>query len=310
MRSLVVLSIVVGSLAVARADTDPAKADAIFEDAQKLKDAGKNDEACAKFNEALKYNPNAVGTLLNVGLCDEQAGRYASAAKNYTQARDLAREHNLKEHLAAAEERLTTVTPLVSHLAIGFAEKPNEMSLVIDDAIVPLDKADDIVIDPGNHHIVVTAPGRVPYETTVTMEKSKAKAIAVPKLGYPVTVRKSSRKTVGKILTFSGGGLAVAGVVLGLYANHKYQGQIGDTSMGANCSDTSPPKCNAEGYRITNDAITYGNFGSVIGISGVVIAGAGAYLWFFGPSATSERNVAVVPTVAPTSAGLTAIGRF
>ena len=33
-------------------------------------------------------------------------------------------------------------------------------------------------------------------------------------------------------------------------------------------------------------------------------------LWFFGPSATAERNVAVVPTVAPTSAGLTAIGRF
>jgi len=43
-----------------------------------------------------------------------------------------------------------------------------------------------------------------------------------------------------------------------------------------------------------------------------VIAGVGAYLWFFGPSAsaTGEHNVAIVPTLDPTTAGLTAIGRF
>jgi hypothetical protein len=304
MRSLVALAIVVAGSTPALAD-DPDQADKIFEEAQKLKEAGKTAEACKKYDEALSYNRNAVGTLLNVALCNEEAGRYATAVKYYTQARDLAREHNLAEHRQAAEDKLAVTTPLVSHLAIAFAETANEMKLVIDEDIVPLDKTEDIVIDPGSHRIVVTAPGRVPYETTVVLEKSKAKAIAVPKLGYPVTVKKG-RRTVGMIFTASGVALAGAGVGLGLYARSKYNGQIGP---GKNCTDETPPRCNSEGYRITNDARTFGTFGSIIGVSGLVVAGVGAYLWFFGPH-TTETGVAIVPDLAPDSAGLSAIGHF
>jgi hypothetical protein len=304
MRSLVVVTVVLCGYAVAFADEDRAKADAMFEQAQKLKAEGNAALACDKYREALTYNRNAVGTLLNVALCAEEAGKYATAVKYYTLARDLAREHNLTEHREAAEEKLMITAPLVSHLAIAFAEKADNMKLVIDDEVVPIEKSEDIVIDSGSHHIVVTAPGRVPYDVTVEVEKSKAKAIAVPKLGYPVTVTKS-RRTVGKILTFSGAGLVVTGIGLGLYGYATYSGQI-----GKNCSDENPPECNEEGYRITNDALTYGTFGTFIGAAGVAVAGIGAYLWFFGPTAPAERNLAIVPTVAPESAGLTAIGRF
>lgn len=309
MRSLVVLAIVLSSVGVARAD-DIAKADALFEEAQQLKAQGKTAEACAKYDEALQHNRNAVGTLLNVALCNEEAGRYATAVKYYTQARDLAREHNLAEHRAAAEEKLTVTTPLVARLAIAFAEKPAGMKLVIDEEVIPADKSDDIVVDPGKHHVVVTAPGRVPFDTYVELDKSGAKAIAVPTLGYPVTVKKG-RRTVGKILTFSGAGLVATGIGLGLYARSKYNGQLGDTTMGKNCSDEDPPRCNAEGYRITNDALTFGTFGTIIGISGVAVLGVGAYLWFFDRTSTSgEQNVAIVPTLAPDSATVSAIGRF
>src|SRR5262245_54887728 len=123
MRSLVVLAIVLASYGVAKAEEDPSKADALFEEAQKLKEAGKTAEACKKYDEALSYNHNAVGTLLNVGLCNENAGKYASAVKYYTQARDLARENNLAEHRKAAEDRLNAVSPLVSRLAVAFAEE-------------------------------------------------------------------------------------------------------------------------------------------------------------------------------------------
>ncbi|HEU4611263.1 MAG TPA: tetratricopeptide repeat protein [Kofleriaceae bacterium] len=305
MRALGVLTIVLAAHGIARAgDEDPTKADQLFAEAQALRDQGKTAEACAKFDEALSYNPNAVGTLLNVGLCNEQSGKYATAARYYTQARDLAREHNLEEHLHAAEARLAATTPLVSHLAIAFAERAPEMKLVVDDAIVPLDRSEDVVVDPGSHHVVVTAPGRVPYETTVEVEQSKARAVAVPALGYPVTVKRG-RVTVGKILTASGGAFLVTGISLGLYARSKYNGQL-----GGNCTDTDPPKCNAEGYRITNDARTFGTFGTWIGVAGVAVLGAGAYLWFFAPNATTERNVAVVPTLTPESAGLSALGRF
>jgi hypothetical protein len=308
MRSLVVLSIVLGSHALAWAD-DADQADKIFEEAQKLKEQGKTAEACKKYDEALVYNRNAVGTLLNVALCNEEMGKYATAVKYYTLARDLAREHNLVEHRKAAEDKLAITTPLISHLAIAFAEKPREAKLVIDEDIVPIDRTDDIAIDPGTHRIVVTAPGRVPFETTIEVEKSKAKALAVPKLDYPVTVKKG-RRTVGLILSASGVAMVGAGIGLGLYARSKYNGQIGDMTMGANCNEDSPPKCNGEGYRITNDARTFGTFGSIIGISGAAIAAVGGYLWWFGPKSSSESNVSVVPTLSPDSAGVTAVGRF
>lgn len=304
MRCAVVIAIVVGSFASARADDDHAKADALFAEAQQLREAGKTADACKKYEEALRYNPNAVGTILNVGLCNEEAGKFASAVKLYAQARDLAREGGYAEHQKAAEERIAAAQPFVARLAIAFAETPNQVKLVIDDQVIPIDKTDDIVIDPGSHHVVVTAPGRVPWETTVTVDKSAAKAIAVPKLGYPVTVKKG-RRTVGIILTASGGAMIATGIGLGLYARHKYNSQI-----GPHCTTEDPPRCDSEGYRATNDARTFGTFGTIIGLGGIAVAGAGAYLWFFGPTPSAERNVAVVPSLTAESAGITAFGRF
>jgi hypothetical protein len=306
MRSLVVLSLVMGGYGLALAEDDPQKADKLFDEAQKLRAEGKTADACKKYDEALSFNHNAVGTLLNVALCNEEAGKYATAVRYYTQARDLAREHNLNEHRKAAEEKIAVNAPLVSHLAIAFADSASGLTLVIDDHIVPVEQSEDIVIDPGSHHIVVTAPGRVPYDTTVEVAKSSAKALAVPKLGYPVTVKKG-RRTVGVILTASGVAMIGTGIGLGLYARSTYFGQVG---AGKRCTDEDPPRCDSEGYRITNDARTFGTFGTWIGFGGVAVAGVGAYLWFFGPKANAERNVAVVPAVTPESAGVTAFGRF
>jgi Tfp pilus assembly protein PilF len=304
MRCVVVFAIVVGTSGAARADDDHAKADQLFAEAQQLREAGKTADACKKYEEALQYNPNAVGTILNVGLCNEEAGKYATAVKLYTQARDLAREGGYAEHRKAAEERIAAAQPLVSHLAVAFAEKPDQVKLVIDDQVIPIDKTEDIVIDPGSHHVVVTAPGRVPWETTITVDKSGAKAIAVPKLGYPVTIKKG-RRTVGIILSGTGVAMVATGIGLGLYARHKYNGQI-----PTHCTTDDPPHCDSEGYRATNDARTFGTFGSIIGIGGIAVAGVGAYLWFFGPKAAAERNVAVVPSLTPDAAGITAFGRF
>jgi hypothetical protein len=311
MRSLAVLTIVLASYGLGRAD-DHAKADQLFEEAQKLKQSGRNGEACAKYAEALSYNRNAVGTLLNVALCNELGGKVATALELFTQARDLAREHNLAEHRKAAEEHIAAIEKLVPHLAITFAEKAPQMKLVIDDKVFPVEAAGDIRTDPGARHIVVTAPGRVPYETTVQLEAEKRTDLAVPALGHPVTV-KSARRTVGKILTFSGVGLIGTSIVLGLFANDKYEAQFKPNKDGViPCSEGNPPQCDAEGYAETTDARTYGTFGTVVGIAGGAALALGAYLWFFAPKdqVTTERALAITPTVTPESAGIAAVGRF
>lgn len=296
------------ALAHAEGEEDQVKADRLFEEAQALKQSGKTDEACAKYNEALAFNRNAVGTLLNVAKCAEDAGKYATAVKHYRQARDLAREHSLNEHKTAAEQRLTINEPKVPRLAIAFTERLPEMKLVIDDVVYPTDQqsTNELRLDPGTRHIVVTAPGRLPFDTTVTLVEGKQEAVAIPKLGYPVTVKKA-RKTVGKILTFSGVGLVATGIILGYKANVDFEAEF----KNGNCTEVpnETPLCNPEGYGLTHNAEQLGTVGTVVGIAGVAAIGLGLVLWITAP-AEVDHSVALVPSLTNDSAGLAAIGRF
>ena len=302
----VVLSTAV--LAHAEGEEDQVKADRLFEEAQALKQSGKGDEACAKYNEALAFNKNAVGTLLNVAKCAEDAGKYATAVKHYRQARDLAREHSLNEHKTAAEQRLEINEPKVPRLAIAFTERLAEMKLLIDDVVYPTDQqsTNELRLDPGTRHIVVTAPGRLPFDTTVTLVEGKQEAVAIPKLGYPVTVKKA-RKTVGKILTFSGVGLVATGIILGYKANVDFEAEF----KNGNCTEVpnETPLCNPEGYGLTHNAEQLGTVGTVVGIAGVAAIGLGLVLWITAPDEV-DHSVALVPSVTNDSAGLAAIGRF
>jgi hypothetical protein len=304
MRPLLVVALGLWS-ATARADDseDHTKADVLFEEAQRLKQAGDTTGACNKYDEALRYNRNAVGTLLNVGKCNEDASRLATAIKHYTHARDLAREHNLAEHRTAAEGRIAKIAPRVPRLAIAFTERPDSMKLVIDDVVYPTDveTTNELRLDPGSRHIVVTAPGRVPYETTVELVEGKQQAVAIPRLAFPVTV--SGRRTAGKIATASGLALIGGGVVLGWLGSRRYDEQF---TMG-HCDPQR--RCSEEGYRATVEARQLGTVGTVVGAIGIAAFGVGAYLWLFAPAERRE-GVAIVPTMAPDMAGITAVGRF
>ena len=56
------LAILVALAGAAHADDEPL-ADQKFDQAQKLRDAGKIAESCALFRESLQLNPNAIGTV-------------------------------------------------------------------------------------------------------------------------------------------------------------------------------------------------------------------------------------------------------
>jgi hypothetical protein len=329
MRSLVVLTVVLAAHGLAHAQgaggadgaqgavapqapENHTKADQLFEEATQLKAAGENARACAKYNEALSYNKTAIGTLLNVALCHEEAGRVATALELFTQARDLARENNRPEHLAAAEEHIAKNEAQVPHLAIAFAELLPNTKIVIDDKVYPITSASDIRIDPGTRHVVVTAPDRLPYDTSVEIKATEHKAIAIPKLGMPTTVVKRGRITIGKIVAFSGVGLVGTSAVIGLVAWNRYDSQIGPLGSGKNCTDAATPICNTEGYKKTGNARTLGTVGTVVGIAGGVAIGIGAYLWFFAPKdkVATEHEVSLVPAIGPDVAGITAVGSF
>lgn len=295
----------------ARAHADPTpdpkiqKADQLFAEGKAL--LGSNLlEACTKFKLSLQENPAAIGTLMNVALCDEKLGHVASAVAEFSEARIRAKEQGLPEHIRAAEEHITALEPTVPHLTIRLTEQLPETKILLDDTVLALDALVNHPVDPGELVIVISAPARLPYRAKVTIGMAEHKDVVIPALAKSVTIR-ASRGRIGQITMIIGGAAIGTGLGLGLYARHLYNKQFDD----GRCQHTDTGDlCQASGQSQTERAHTFGNIGTVVGVAGVLAAGVGAYLWIRSPSDTSDKNLIVMPQVSPAGLGVAAVGRF
>lgn len=292
------------------AETDIEQADKLFAEGLALRDTNLQ-QSCDKFQQSLELNPQAIGTLLNVALCDEKFGRIASAVKRFSEARDRAKEGNLPEYLEEAQRHIDTLTPELPYVRIQFASlAPGTRVLLGERVVRDAELGGEIAVDPGELVVVVSAPGRVAYETKLMIGKREKKVIQVPALAAAVTVRRSSLRSIGLITAGTGAAAVATGVVLGLVARNRYRAQF---ESGACEEVDGQDVCSAEAQGKTESAITLGTTGTVVGVLGVAAIGVGAYLWLSAPREKSERNgrgVSVVPTLSPDGAGLTAVGRF
>ncbi|HSN27864.1 MAG TPA: hypothetical protein VLT45_16355 [Kofleriaceae bacterium] len=296
--------VVLGALArVAQADDT---ADSLFEEGVKLREAGKNADACVKFRESYEKNKNAVGTILNVALCNEEEGKIASAHKLYAEAAARAKEQKLEDHEKAAEEHKDKLAGDVPRLSIAFTDVAPDTKLAVGDELVDTNSASDIEVDPGDIKVVVSAPNRVPYVTHVSVGKGEHKLIAIPKLGLPV--EDTGRATLGKVITISGGGVLLVAIGVGYLAHKKYDDQF--SSGHCTMKDAATPLCDQTGYRETGSAKTLGWVGTGIGAAGLVAVGVGVTLWLTAPHHEAARGVSFAPTLAPGEGGVVAFGRF
>src|SRR5262249_54002482 len=103
----------------AAAEDNVAKADALFAEGVKLRDSNA-ELACAKFGESLQLNPQAIGVLLNVAMCDERHGRIASAVRRYRETREHAVELRFPEYQKVADGKLAALEPEVPLLTVRF----------------------------------------------------------------------------------------------------------------------------------------------------------------------------------------------
>lgn len=284
-----------------------AKADELFHEALALRESDLV-QSCGKFNDAYRLNPQAIGILMNVALCDEKLGRIASAVRHFSEARDRARELGLSAELAASEEKIATLSPEVPHLAISFDEPPApNTKLLVDDRVIPLDAIADVSVDPGERTVVVTSPGRMAFETKIVLARRERKQLRVPALERSVTVG-NARRTIGKITLATGGAAVATGVVLGVLAWQRY-----DKQFPTHCQDrASGPICDSVGYPELEKARTLGNVGTTVFIAGAAAVAVGGYLWLRAPSssARTERTLSVLPQVSSDGGGVVAVGRF
>lgn len=311
----------------AAADDNVEKADALFAEGVRLRDSNL-ELACAKFGESLQLNPQAIGVLLNVAMCDERHGRVASAVRRYRETRERAREQSFPEYLKAADAKLEALTPLVPYLTIRFEEPPApQTKVVVDDQVVPLSALGDLPLDPGERTVVVSAPGRIAFERKLTLATSEHRELSIPPLQRPSS---SARPTIGKITLAAGGAAVATSVVLGFIAHRRYDRYVGQTGP-----DGAPVCPEMDGRPLCSDGDVYakiqsarqlGNVATIVGVAGAAAALAGGYLWYFaprpraehaapkagarGPAARPRAAVRVVPELGPAGGGLSLVGRF
>jgi hypothetical protein len=294
-----------------------AKADPKIETADRLFAEGKallgSDllQACGKFKESMGYNPAAIGTLMNVALCDEKLGRVASAVAKFVEARDRATEQGLAEHVRVAEQHIAVLAPEIPHLTIKLTERIADTKILIDDRVIAIDALDNVAIDPGERIVVVSAPARLPYRATLVVGRAEHQDVVIPVLAHSVVVTSSVRR-IGQISTIVGVAAIGAGLGIGLYARNLYRDQFGHDRPGdGRCDDLN--RCEAAGRSRTQRARTLGNVGTAVGIVGVAVAGVGAYLWYRSPRSSSrppEDELTIAPEITPDGLGVAASGRF
>jgi hypothetical protein len=163
------------------ANANPA-AEKLFEDGRKLFAEGKLDEACDAFRRSEELEPR-VGTLLNLGSCEEKRGKTATAWVAFVDARELGKrtkDRRLKE----AEKRAAALEPVLPHLTIKLDANATAGVTVQRNGtqVAPAELGIDAPIDPGSYTIEASASGFTTWTKTVELTAGAHETVEVPAL--------------------------------------------------------------------------------------------------------------------------------
>ncbi len=188
MRALVILLVLARAVAAQPTD-DKATAEALFQEGRKLLTAERYTEACPKFEASLRLDPSGSGTEINLALCYEKLGRFASAWGMYKQAADDARKINDAEREAAARARAAALEPKLSRLTIQLPKDPiSDLVVTRNGSVVDIALLNTpMIVDPGAQKIECKAPGRKPWTQELQLGVSTTLVAAVPALSLDST---------------------------------------------------------------------------------------------------------------------------
>ncbi len=117
-------------------------------DGRRLMDTGHPADACAKFEAARTHDPRAAATLLDLGWCNEQLGKPATAARWFRAA--AAGKPPVADE---AKRRVDALAAKIPHVDL---DVPAGARVTLDGD--PIAQPTGIEIDPGRHTIVVEGP--------------------------------------------------------------------------------------------------------------------------------------------------------
>ena len=302
---------------------DAALATTLFQDGRALMAGGRIAEACPKLEESQRLDPGG-GTLLNLALCHEQAGRLARSWSEFNDAAAVARRDGRRDRELAADSHAAALWPRLSKLTVVVPPLSMVQGLRVDWDGREMDRAawsTAIPVDGGEHVVRATAPGRRPFtKTVVVADASDAQTVEVPVLeaALPVAVEDRPRQSsppaaipgspvavvgrptesppprnLARILgwTFGGAGLVQMGLA----------GYFGWRAFDLHCTNG----CGTE-----NDAGRAADVSTILTITGVATLGTGLVLLLVSRNRGSETAAPPTLTVQVTNRGFRLGGRF
>jgi len=210
-------------------------AEELFQEGRRLLTAGQTDEACARFAESYGMVASS-GTLLNLALCHQTQGKTATAWGEYKAAARLARNQGREDRASVADGKAQALEPTLARVTTTAAEAVAGLRVATEGG--PLGDGGlsvELPIDPGTYKVTVTAPGYLPWTTTLEVKEAQQIALEIPRLepealpapvtradepssvlrsaGGPDVAADSGRSSLGLYLGGGGAALLTAGTV-------------------------------------------------------------------------------------------------
>ncbi len=283
----------------------------LFKEGRALAKAGKHAEACEKFKKSQELDPQ-LGTLFNIGQCEEKIGQLASAIAAY---REVVAKDTNAERKALAAEFQSKLEQRVPKLLVIVSKPPPSLVITLDGPRggKPIDANTPIEVDLGEYSVVARADGYRELSSKVKIE-TEGKTTTVPidlalVHGREETVSASPRqdqppppeqppaahshrKLYGKIALGVGGAAIVTSLVFGYIAHNQWN------DAQAVCGGTTCPTQmqQQQAQASADDAKSSGNLSTAFFVGGAVVATAGIVLWLTAPSDEHAVHVSATPS--------------
>jgi hypothetical protein len=316
---------------------DAITAEALFREGRSLMDAGNFAAACPKLAESYAQDA-ATGTLLALAMCQEQAGQTASAWASYAEVISRAKQDGRADREQAARDHLSALDPRLSRLTItvdaGTAALPG---LLVTRDGKPVGQGvwgTGVPLDPGEHVVEATAPGKQLWKTTVKIgAQPEAQTVQVPALedeaatppagvappeatpqAAEPAAADSGASTGGAPLRTVGlvvGGAGIVGLGVGTFFGLHAKSLNDQSKQDGHCTPSN--ECDAIGGANRDDAKSAANVATVALIAGGVLTATGVTLFLVGGPKNKEASAARVeatPLLGWNEAAMVVRGRF
>jgi len=280
-----------------------ADAEALFNQAKGLRDAGNYEQACALFEDSQRLDPQ-LGTLINLADCYEKLGKWATAWARYKAAIEIAEKRG-DDRIGFVREGRERVEPKVPKVVIVVTKDDEDLTVQRGDVELSASMYGvPLPVDPGLVPVTISRGETVLEERQVEAKEGETATLELdlaaigaahppppepPPMGRPtpVPVRRTepydpTHRNVGLVIGAVGatavlvaGGLEIAALV---------------EKGKANAPDACVNKfCSQDGLDAAESAKTFAEVGQWLGIGGLVTLAVGATVFFTAPSEPDDE---------------------